>query len=71
MSSKPKNHDKKYGTHCTFLHQLTMLKLESLPELHSLSEEKIYELYCQTYENFKTAVKAKADSCKQETEKID
>lgn len=68
MSSKPKDHDKKYGTHCKFLHQLTMLKLKSMPELNSLSEEKIYELYCQTYENFKSAVKSKAESCKHEAE---
>ena len=61
--TKPEGHDKKYGTKCEFLHDLTLLKLKSTPDLHTLSENEIYDLYCKTYESFKTAVKEKESCC--------
>lgn len=60
--SIPKGHEK-YGKKCTFLHSLTLLKIQSIPDLHTLPESEIYNIYCTTYENFKTVVKEKESSC--------
>jgi len=59
--SVPKGHEK-YGKKCTFLHSLTLLKIQSIPDLHTLSESEIYDIYCKTYESFKTVVKEKEAS---------
>lgn len=61
--SKPEGHDKKHGTKCEFLHDLTLLKMKNIPDLHTLPENEIYDLYCKTYENFKIAVKEKEPCC--------
>lgn len=68
---KPKGHEK-YGKKCSFLHDLTLLKLQKIPNLQKLSETDIYDIYCSTYENFKTAVKTKeAAVCEHAVETVD